>query len=57
MCKSWCELILAVVIIVFALWQTSFSQWILLIAGIGLLIHSLTCKTCFVERTASGKKR
>lgn len=57
MCKSWCELILAVVIIVFALWQTSVSQWIVVIAGIVLLIHSFTCKTCFVGRPAAGKRR
>ena len=47
MCKSWCELIIAIVVIVFALWQTPISQWILVIAGIVLLIHSFTCKVCF----------
>ena len=49
MCKSWCEAIIAVVVIVFALlintWTS--SQWVLVIAGIILLIHSFTCKKCF----------
>ena len=48
MCKSWCELIIAIVIIVFALWETTWSKWIILIAGIVLAIHSFTCKKCFV---------
>ena len=47
MCKSWCELIIALVVIVFAYWQTTYSQWILIIAGIVLLIHSFMCKKCF----------
>ncbi len=47
MCKSWCELIVALVVIIFALWQTAYSQWILVIAGFVLLIHSFMCKTCF----------
>lgn len=47
MCKSWCELIIAIVVIVFALWATTYSKWILVVAGIVLLIHSFTCKACF----------
>lgn len=48
MCKSWCEAIIAIVVIVFALWDTwMYSKWVLVIAGIVLLIHSFTCKKCF----------
>ena len=50
MCKSWCEAILAVIIIVFALWESvyaSFGKWIVVIAGVVLLIHSFMCKKCF----------
>ena len=50
MCKSWCEAILAVIIIVFALWDSvyfQFGKWLLVIAGIVLLIHSFMCKKCF----------
>lgn len=62
MCKSWCELILAIVVIVFALWQTAASKWILLVAGIVLLIHSMACKGCFscetgTMKSSSRKKR
>ena len=49
MCKSWCELIVAIVVIVFALWETMYSKWILVIAGIVLLIHSFTCRVCFAR--------
>ncbi len=48
MCKSWCELLVALVVIVFALWDTMvYSKWIVVIAGVVLLIHSFTCKKCF----------
>ena len=48
MCKSWCEAILAVIIIVFGLWNIPiYSKWVVVIAGIVLLIHSFTCKKCF----------
>lgn len=59
MCKSWCELIIALIVIIFALWQTAWSQWILVIAGIVLLVHSFTCKSCFSgrEMKGSGKKK
>ena len=49
MCKSICEAVLAIIIIVFAAWETDYSAWIVLIAGIILLIHSFTCKKCFVR--------
>ncbi len=57
MCKSWCELIIAVVVIVFSLWQIpNVSQWILLVAGVLLLIHSFTCKTCFAGHSGMRKR-
>lgn len=56
MCKSWCELIIALVVIVFSLWQTMYSKWILVIAGIVLLVHSFSCKTCFMGNNAGMSK-
>ena len=51
MCKSWCEAILAIIILVFALWPqllgVTVSMWIVVIAAIILLIHSFMCKKCF----------
>ena len=62
MCKSWCELIIALIVIIFALWETTYSKWIVVIAGIVLLIHSFTCKKCFLgmkmsDSKDSGKKK
>ena len=63
MCKSWCEFIVAVVVIVFALWESVYAQfgkWVLIIAGVVLLVHSLTCKKCFPsmpQEMAMKKKR
>jgi len=46
---------LGLVIIVFALWQTGASQWIIIIAAALLVWHALTCKTCNVN-VSSAKK-
>jgi hypothetical protein len=48
MCKSWCELVVAILVIVFALWETQYSQWILVALGVILAIHSFACKKCFM---------
>lgn len=52
MCKSICEAIIAVIIIIFSLWQTAYSNWIIIILAIILLIHSFTCKKCFGSHMA-----
>ncbi len=44
-CK-WVETVLAILIIVFAFWETSFSTWGIVIAAVLLLIHGWTCKNC-----------
>jgi hypothetical protein len=55
-CK-WCETVLAIVIIVFAFWETVASQWIVVIAAILLLIHAWSCKNCAMPASSSGKKK
>lgn len=40
------EAILAALIIIFALWETAASIWIVVIAAALLLIHALFCKKC-----------
>lgn len=59
-CKVY-ESILAILIVVFALWITPWSQSIVVIAGVILLIHSFTCKKCGMctehEEMKSKKKR
>ena len=47
MCKSWCEAILGIIILIFVSWQTGYSTWIVAIAAIVLILHSFTCKKCF----------
>ena len=62
MCKSWCEAILAVILIVVSLWQLAVSSWagigmwIVLIVGIVLLAHSFTCKVCFNDSMVKRKR-
>ena len=61
MCK-WCELIIALVILVFSFWQVAYSKWIIIITAIVLLIHSfMRCRFCCdhedVGMKATKKKR
>ena len=35
---KWLGVILALLVIIFALWETTYSQWIIVIAGVLLLI-------------------
>ena len=46
-CKcNWVEAILAIVIIIFAYSVSDSSKWVVIIAGILLLLHALFCKMC-----------
>ena len=60
-CK-WTETILALVILVFAIWPSLIPQvqgsWIIIVAAVLLLIHAWTCKncgTCIPETTGKVK--
>ena len=60
MCKSWCEIVLGVIILISALWPAPFSKWVLLIVALILILHSFMCKQCFVKQempVKSTKKR
>jgi len=59
MCKSWCEIILGIAVIVFALWTIpDVSNWVLVLIGAAIIIHSLTCKSCFNgEKRAAPRRR
>lgn len=56
---QWTETILAIVILVFAFWTVSWSQWIIAIAAIVLLLHAWMCKSCMMcrEHTSKPSKR
>ena len=50
MCKSWCESIIALIVIVLSLvpnMPQNWADWVILVVGVGLLIHSFSCKQCF----------
>ena len=59
MCKSWCEAILGIVIIVLSFVPNSpanWADWVILIAGVVLLVHSFICKSCFNGNMKAKKK-
>lgn len=60
MCKSWCELILGLIILVSTYVDGAYSKWVTMIAAIILVLHSFTCKGCFgghsMEMPAKKKK-
>ena len=59
-CK-WCQLVLAVVILVFAIWPgiVSWSNWVIIVAAVLLIVHSLSCNKCsgICAGMMKGKKR
>lgn len=62
-CK-WIELVLAVVILVFTIWpsqilSTGISWWLVVIAAVLLVVHSLFCNKCggVCAGIIKGKKR
>ena len=59
MCKSWCEAIFGVIILIFAFMKTKFSKIGLIIIAIILILHSFSCKKCFAsqEMPVKTKKR
>ena len=46
MCNKIVGIILAILLIVFAFWETVASKWIIAVIGILLLIHAFVCKSC-----------
>ena len=50
------ESILAILIIIFAFWQTAASIWIIVIAAVLLLIHSHKCGGCSTCATCGNEK-
>ena len=64
MCKSVCEIVLAVVLVVMGLLPltASIHKWALVVIGIVLLVHAFCCKkcccdSCDVEKPAKFKKK
>lgn len=52
--------LLPLIILVFAIWQTAYSKWIIIIAAALLLIHVLfcsCCKSCEVSKKAKPKRK
>ncbi|MBI2628807.1 hypothetical protein HYW74_01860 [Candidatus Pacearchaeota archaeon] len=54
------NIVLAAIILIFALWDTTYSQWIIIIASVLLIIHELWHKhswSSMPERMPAKKKR
>jgi|GEM_PF-3154600 len=60
---KWCEVVIGALVILFALWQLAFSKWVLVLLGIIVLVHSITCKMCCwhcqipAEKKVAGRKK
>ena len=59
--RSVCEMVIGIIILVFALWKTDYSNWIIVIASVILIILSVTCKVCFegkyMEMPSASRRR
>jgi len=54
------EIVLGLLILIFALWQTAYSQWVVVISAVLLLIHAFWCKnseSCETSSTVTMKPR
>ena len=51
------ELILGIIILVFAIWETQLSGWIIIIAAIVLILHSKFCMHHEVPEMKETKKK
>ncbi|MFH1308001.1 MAG: hypothetical protein ABIH72_04070 [archaeon] len=51
------EIVLGLVVLVFALWETTYSKWLIVIAGVLLILHALICKECKVPAAAAPVKK
>ena len=55
-CKN-TEIVLGIVILVFALWETTYSKWVIVVAAILLLLHAVSCKNCGVSVSVAAPAR
>lgn len=54
-CK-WMGMILPLIIIVFTLWEpVAWTQWLVVLAGLILLVHIFMCKKCCDDSCAGDK--
>lgn len=54
------QIILGVIILVFALWATAISGWIIVIAAILIIVHGAFCKNCYtmeLQKSEAPKKK
>jgi len=51
------EIVLGIIIIVFAWWQTGASQLIITIAAALLILHALKCTNCGVNVSSTKRKK
>ena len=53
------EIVVAAVILVFALYEATYSKWIIIIAAVVLFVHGLMCKdiACCNDDTAKPKAK
>ena len=58
-CQShkWKVAILSIIIIVFALWETVYSKWIIAAAAIIILLACWACKSCDMPAVRTASKR
>lgn len=57
---QWTETVIALVILLFTFWSVQWSQWIVGLAAVVLLLHAWMCKSCMMCRehaSSSSKKK
>lgn len=44
--NKWAMAFLPLIVLIFAIWETTASNWIIIVAAILMLLHSLGCHKC-----------
>ncbi|MBU0894484.1 MAG: hypothetical protein KKF48_00820 [Nanoarchaeota archaeon] len=58
-CNKWWGVFLGLIVIVFTLWiPTTWTKWLVVLAGVIILFHAFKCNTCSTEvPVTKGKKK
>jgi general stress protein CsbA len=54
--NKWVMALLPLIVLVFAIWETAYSNWIIIIAAVLMLLHSLGNHDCCSTDSVKAKK-
>ena len=57
-CHKWGGAVLALLVILFSFWQTTYSKWVIVVIAVIWLVHAVSCdKLCKVPEKSKAKPK